>query len=172
MRDVEVIMKNNIGEAIRLALSALGMSQNKLCELSGVSAPSLSRIVRYGARPEPKSMVGIKAALPEEWSLRVIEAHLRDELQRAGEFQRDWQIRCDTGPVTRDALSMERAKCEEMAALLVDAAVQLPRVRQLLEALSELSKGWVVDAPAFLLQTAETRAAYRAMVKRSKEDKP
>ena len=123
-----------LGGAILYHIGKHQLSQAVVAQRSGITQPSLSRLISKGQRPEPDSLKGLCCCWPDEkTNLRVLIEHLRDEMVRAGhKGEGELQFR-PLGPTKIGAeedvalISQEVLLDSDLAALIHDLATLVRR---------------------------------------------
>jgi transcriptional regulator with XRE-family HTH domain len=88
-----IMQTNHLPKLLLEVIAAQGISQRKLAEICGLSSSGISYLVN-GGRPDAANLALIisKATDSHELRQRLVLAHLRDEVERAGHRPVDYSL--------------------------------------------------------------------------------
>jgi transcriptional regulator with XRE-family HTH domain len=141
---------NHLPKLLLEVIAAQGISQRKLAEICGLSSSGISYLVN-GGRPDATNLALIisKATSSPELRQRLVLAHLRDEVERAGHRPADYSLM----PASQVA---QVARVQSVAALhpalvqLLFTALEVPELLATLLDLAALSARYEAKADPVL----------------------
>lgn len=99
--------RSQFGRIISMELAANGKKQVWLAEKSGINQGALSRIISSNMRPDSDTLRAICEALRDDGAgIRVLIAHLRDEVDRAGMEAGEIEIKPSNNPDLTEAAAI------------------------------------------------------------------
>ena len=76
--------KTYIGRALSYEMHRAEITQSALAQRAGLPQPTISQLISSAVRIAPASLIALSNCWGAETNIRVLIAHLRDEIARAG----------------------------------------------------------------------------------------
>ena len=76
--------KTYIGRALSYEMHRAEITQSALAQRAGLPQPTISQLISSAVRVAPASLIALSNCWDKDTNIRVLIAHLRDEVARAG----------------------------------------------------------------------------------------
>lgn len=154
--------RSQVATAICQELTRCGIKYIDIAKSSGITHGAISQIVSHGFRLSPGTLKKLTHAWPEPLSnVRILIAHLMDEIDRAGHKSEQYLIE------HREGLTLSKDSFENDVDFLRRASVHVPVIRALISELCEVARA---ELPPDMVGTGEKDEKLIAAEKREGYD--